>query len=217
MNRFRVAIILCLAASVGTRSAVAAEVKLDAAHRIAAGAPEWSDLAAAFAHRADTAADFEERRFFPFKNEPVILKGEVRVSAERGLSLHYVTPDERVVILDRQGMLTRELSGQTTPPADPRAGAMNDALLHILRFDFSALAVSFELYGQRDGASWSLGLVPRAPALRRAIGDIFVEGEADTVRRIELRRTAKQHIDIVMSAPRPPAAFTADEVKRFFR
>ncbi|MDO8541458.1 MAG: outer membrane lipoprotein carrier protein LolA [Opitutaceae bacterium] len=184
--------------------------------RLEADPPAWRELAARFARRTDTTASFEERRYFPFRKEPVVLVGDVRVSPVHGLSLHYTSPDERTMILDDHGLLVREASGQAAP-LDPRAAAAVGPLRSILRFDFAELAAGYELYGRRAGETWSLGLVPRDATLRRALGDIFVEGEADTVRRIELRRSAKQHIDIVMAAPQPAASFTPEERRRFFR
>ncbi len=186
-------------------------------HRLAPAAPAWSDLVEAFARQPDTTAGFTERRRFPFKKEPVELQGEVRVSNAHGLSLHYTAPDERTVILDAQGMLIRAPAGEKSPPADPRATAANEALRHILRFEFPALEKDFELYGQRAGGDWTLALVPRTNTLRRSIGRITVTGQAATIRRIELRRSAKQVIEILIAAPRAQAAFTAEELKRFFR
>ena len=120
-------------------------------------------------------------------------------------------------LLDEHGMLLRARAGEKTPPADPRATAANEALRHILRFEFTALDQDFELYGSRDGAAWTLALVPRTAALRGSIGRITVTGEAAAIRRIELRRSAKQVIEILIAPPRPPAAFTAEEVKKYFR
>lgn len=187
------------------------------AHRLTADAPAWTDLIAGFAHKADTAADFVERRFFPFKKLPVELAGEVRVSAARGLSLHYTAPEERTVILDGDGMLIRGAAGEKSPPADPRARGVSDALLHILRFDFPALEKDFEIYGQRSGEDWKIALIARTEALRQGIGTINVTGQGATVRRIELRHSARQYIEILNAPPRPAAEFTADEVKRYFR
>ncbi len=189
---------------------------IDPANRLAPDAPAWADLAARFARQPDTLADFEEKRFFPFRGEPVVLKGEVRVSRAHGLSLRYTAPDERLMILDERGVLARDASGQQAP-ADPRAAAANRALLHVLRLDFAALEKEFEVYGRRAGEAWSIGLVPRDEALRRAIGNIHVTGEEASVRMIELRRSAKQHIDIAIAPPRATAAFTADEQKKYFR
>ncbi len=186
-------------------------------HRLPPEAPAWRDLVERFQRQPDTLADFEEARFFPFRKEPTRLRGEVRFSRQHGLSLHYLSPEERTVIMDDQGMTLREPSGRTVPPPDPRANAANAAMRHILRFDFAAMERDFEVYGRRLGDAWSLALVPRAKSMRNAIGDMFVDGTGTAVQRIELRRSAKQHIDIVMSGLRPPQTFTADEVKRFFR
>jgi hypothetical protein len=186
-------------------------------HRIEPAASTWTLLALAFARQPDIAADFTERRQFSFKPQPVVLRGEVRVSASRGLSLHYLAPEERTVILDQQGVLLRSPAGQKTPPADPRAGAANDALLSILRLDLATLQQGFELYGDNDGTAWTLVLVPRTEALRRSVGRITVNGAAVTIRRIEIRRTPKQAIEILIAPPRPFHAFTALELKQYFR
>jgi hypothetical protein len=205
-------------AVVGVTLALAAEASLiDPAHRIDPAAPEWRELANQFSRGPDMTADFEERRVFPFRKEAVVLSGEVRVSRVHGLSLHYTKPEERSVILDERGVLVREASGQKAPPADPRASAANDALWHVLRFDFPALAEKFDLYGKREGTTWSLALVPHAEAVKQAIGNIFVLGDGATVRQIVLRRSAKQHIDIDIAPPRASTAFTTDEVRRYFR
>jgi hypothetical protein len=198
-------------------AAAEADSLINPPHRLAPDDPAWLDLAGEFARNSATTAEFEEQRFFPFKKEPVLLRGEVRVSAERGLSLHYTAPEERTVILDRAGMIVRDASGQTTPPPDPRASAANAALLHVLRLDFPALAGSFEIYGQREATGWSLALVPRAEAARRTMGNILVDGEGATIRRIELRRSARQRVEILIGSPRTARPFTDDEVKRFFR
>jgi hypothetical protein len=147
----------------------------------------------------------------------VELSGEVRVSARRGLSLRYLAPEERTVILDDHGMLMRGPDGERTSPADPRAAAANAAMRHILSFDLAALEQDFDLFGQRDGTAWILALVPRTDALRRSIGRITVAGEAAAIRRILLRRSAKNSIEILIAPPRPSVAFTTDEVAQYFR
>jgi glycosyltransferase involved in cell wall biosynthesis len=179
--------------------------------------PAWRDVLAGLDQRSTVEAPFEEHRWFPFHKKPVVLKGEVRIDAARGLSLQYREPKESLVIIDRQGMLLRQGGRETTPPADARAGAANEALLHILRFDFASLAAGFELYGRRTDQAWTLALVPRAEDLRRTLGAIIVSGEADLVRRIELRRSAVQRVEIFVGDPRPTAPFTAEELHRFFR
>lgn len=214
----RVAIALgCALAALTLRAAEEPPPLIAPANRLAADAPAWQDLGRKFAHQPDTLANFEEQRVFPFRREAVVLKGEVRVSGARGLSLHYTAPEERTIVVDEKGILVREGAGQKSPPADPRAAAANQALLLVLRFDFAALEKSFEVYGRRDGDVWSLGLVPRDDAVRKAIGDIHVGGDGAAVRRIELRRSAKQHIDILIEPPRATTPFSAEDLARFFR
>jgi hypothetical protein len=186
-------------------------------HRLAPDDPGWGELAGDLRRQASVTADFTEERWFPFKRTPTVLHGEVRVSAEHGLSLHYLDPGEQIVIIDERGSLLRSPAGDRAPPADPRSGAANLALLHLLRLDLGLLARDFELYGQRTGAAWEIVLVPLDDDLRRALGQIAVQGEGAAVRRIELRRSAAQRVEITIMAPRSTGAFTAEEIRRFFR
>lgn len=195
----------------------AADSLVDAANRVPPAAATWNDLSAAFAQNGDVTADFTESRHFPFKRDPVVLSGEVRVSSAHGLSLHYLKPDDRTVILDDQGVLVRAPEGQQAAPADPRAAAANCALLHVLRFDLAGLEQDFELYGRRESGEWELALVPRTEALQRSVGRITAAGEGPTIRRIEIRRSEKVAIEIAIEPPRPAAPFTPEQLKAFFR
>lgn len=193
------------------------EGAVDLKDRIPPNAEGWLDLVQQFSRRADILTTFVEYRFFPFKKQPTVLSGEVRISPLLGLSLRYTTPEERLVIFDQKGMLVRDAAGGQIPPPDPRATLMSGAMFHILRFDLLALANDFELSGERSNLAWKVVLVPRDETLRRALGQIQVEGEAETVRRIEIRRSAKQHIDILIDRPPAPATFSAGELQRYFR
>ncbi len=207
-----------LALAGGTTAAAAEATPLvSAEHRLDAGAPEWQDLVEAFARKPDTVAAFTERRYFPIRKEPVVLTGKARVVAGRGLSLEYLEPEQHLVIIDGEGLLLRGANGVRTPPADPRARAVNDALLHILKLDFDALARSFALYGRRVGEVWQLALVPQTADLSRAIGQLTVEGAMDVVRRIEIRRSRRQSVEIELATPMPAEDFTAEELARYFR
>ena len=46
---------------------------------------------------------------------------------------------------------------------------------------------------------------------------ITASGVGATIRRIEIKRTEKQIIEILIAPPRPAAAFTAAELQTFFR
>jgi hypothetical protein len=216
--RWRCLVFLLFVGCTAVRAATDAPVG-SPAPRVDLNDPAWRDLADAFAQRPATGvSSFEERRWFSFKKTPTVLQGEARVSAERGLSLHYLGPESRTVIIDERGLLIREHGRDTVPPADPRAAATNTALLHLLRFDLRRLDESFEIHGTRGGAAWTLELLPRQEALQRALGQITVAGENAIVRRIELRRSANQRVGILIAPPRAVGEpFTADELRQFFR
>ncbi|HVU35887.1 MAG TPA: outer membrane lipoprotein carrier protein LolA [Opitutaceae bacterium] len=179
--------------------------------------PAWRQLAEEFAHQPDLTANFEERRWFPFRREPVELTGEVRVSQKHGLSLHYRTPGKRIVILDQEGLLIRDATGQSSGPNDPRAAIINHALLHILRLDLSDLQTQFDVQGSRNGPKWTIELSPREPQVARMIGRIIVTGVGRTVGRIELRHGGREFVQIDMARPFPSAPFSAEDLKRYFR
>ena len=187
------------------------------ASRIPPDDPAWIALSEGLQKRTDVTADFTEKRLFSFKKTPTVLQGEVRVSAGRGLSLHYLHPEEHTVIIDGHGVLLRSAKGDSAPPAEPGADAANDALLHALRLDLGPLAKTFDLHGLRAGTSWTLALVPRAADLRRTLGRITIEGEGEAVRRIELRRSPTQSVEISVGPPRPAGPFTPEELHRYFR
>jgi glycosyltransferase involved in cell wall biosynthesis len=213
-----IAVALIFSAPESVRAEDATSLPLAAPeHRLESAAYSWADLVEAFAANPDVTAAFTERRYFPFKKAPVVLTGEVRVSHTHGLSLCYLEPEPRIVIVDARGVLIRAPAGERAPPADPRAAAANRALLNILRFDFEALGHDFELYGRREGSEWLLALVPRTASLKRSTGEIHVTGNAAAISRIEIHRTAKHRIEISMLPPHPSAEFTAEELAEYFR
>src|SRR5688500_1399471 len=67
--------------------------------------PAWRELFATLASNKTRQSSFEERRYFPFRKTPVVLHGEIRIVPELGLSLRYVQPEPRVMIVDRKGLL----------------------------------------------------------------------------------------------------------------
>lgn len=194
-----------------------ADALVTPAHQLNADDPAWKDISSGLQAEKSVTATFTENRWFPFRKIPTVLRGESRVSAEHGLSLHYTDPQEQTVIIDDKGLLARTHSRDTVAPDDPRAGAANSALLHVLRFDLASLAKTFDLYGARTGAAWQLALVPKDDALRRTLGRISIEGEGPAVRRIELRRSPVQRVEILIAPPQSTTPFSDEDLRRFFR
>lgn len=178
----------------------------------------WRPLFAALASQGSIWSTFTESRWFPFRNKPVVLKGEMRFSTTRGLSLDYREPEVRTVIADNQGLAMRDARGRTRDaPRDPRATGLVTALLPIMRFDLEALERTFALQGTRDGGAWRLEFVARDPGLARVLGTVVVSGEETTVRRLEFRHSPKERVEILIAGPRTGVTFTPEEERRYFR
>ena len=178
----------------------------------------WRPLFASLAAQGSIWANFTEYRWFPFRKTPVALKGEMRFSPSRGLSLNYREPEVRTVIADFKGLAMRDARGRTREmPPDPRVTGPVMALLPIMRFDLQALEQTFVLQGRRDGGAWVLEFVPRDPGLARVLGTVEVKGDNTTVRRLEFRHSPKERVEILIDGARAGVIFTPEEERRYFR
>jgi len=180
--------------------------------------PAWRDLLGPLAPTRARESSFEERRYFPFRRDPILLTGEIRILPSRGLSLGYLTPEPRVLIADSKGLLLRDASGHDRAlPDDARAQAATAALAGVLRFDLPELEKSFELRGRHDGAAWTLSLSARDRTLAGALGTLVLTGDRGRLLRIEMIRSASQRIEIRIGEPREDVTFSAETLDRFFR
>ena len=110
----------------------------------------WRELFAALAAQGPVWSAFTEHRWFSVKKEPVVLSGELRHSAARGLSLHYTAPEEQLAVIDARGVLLRSAKGRTREiAADPHHPQADAALLPVMRGDLPELEKSFEVQPAR--------------------------------------------------------------------
>jgi hypothetical protein len=179
--------------------------------------PAWRDTFQRLAPVQDRQCSFQERRYFPFRRKPIELSGIVRLAPDRGLSLQYLAPEARIVIIDRGGVLLREGGVQRAAPADHRVQAATGVMAAVMRFDPDELARDFTWAGARAGDAWRLTLQPRDPTLAGSLGEILVSGMAGRLAEIDLVRSADQRIEIVLGPPADGVAFTAAELGRYFR
>ena len=183
-----------------------------------AGEAEWRPLIDSLASKETVRASFTERRFFPFRREPMLLKGVLRISPERGLSLEYTNPEESVLVADAAGLLLRDRDGRTREmPSGSRETGAIASLLPIMRFDFAALYPRFFIRGYRSGADWRFEFTPRDPEAARALGAITVAGAGKEVLHLEFRRSSSQRVEIEVGETRTGEPFSPADLKRFFR
>jgi hypothetical protein len=184
----------------------------------AARNPAWSLLLSRLAPQRARQSQFTERRFFPFRSAPVVLTGVVRIDPQRGLSLAYLTPDVRTLIIDAQGALLRDDRGRSRAmPADSRVQAATMALVSVLRFDLADLQRHFVLRGQRLDSAWQLTLEPKDPALAPGLSTLLVAGTGERLDRIDLIKSASQRIEITLRDTDDGAIFPPAALARYFR
>lgn len=180
----------------------------------------WRSLFQQLASQGAIRSQFEELRFIPIRKKPIVLTGEMRLSPERGLSLHYLTPKEDRIIIDERGILIRDAEGRGREVGnDPRARGATTTLLQVLRFDLPVLQRDFAVYGVREGHAWQVVLDPKPEAVARdsSLSRILVKGQNDVLLIIELRRSERQRVEIHVGKTETGVTFSAEELTRFFR
>lgn len=178
----------------------------------------WADILAQLHKKGNVESTFTENRTVPFKNAPVVFTGQVRISADHGMSLHYSTPEDRTMIIDSHGILLRNASGHSRQgPSDPRAAAATTALLDVMRFNFTGLAQHFDTYAAGDEKLWFFGFEPKDDDIGHALSRLIVTGSNDQVRRIVIRKSARANIEIVIGDVKTNVTFTPEELRRYFR
>ncbi len=178
----------------------------------------WNDILARLQKKGNVEASFTENRYVPFKTVPNVFTGEIRLSTEHGLSLHYRAPEDRRMIMDSQGMLMRDGAGHSRQaPTDPHALAATTALLDVMRFNFTALAQHFQTYAAGDATTWFFGFEPKNDDIGHALSRLIVTGKNDEVRRIVIRKSAHARVEIIVGEVKSGVTFTPEELQRYFR
>jgi hypothetical protein len=213
MKAFRVAL---LAAAVGTglRGADEPATLLSAD----TGEGEWRPLIDQLASKGAVVANFTEKRYFPFHRGPTTLKGVLRFSPAKGLSLQYTEPEPSVLIADAEGLLLRDKEGRTQGlPADSRETGAIASLLPIMSFNLAALYPRFAIHARHDGPGWRFDFTPRNADIAGSLGDISIGGAGPEVTHIEFRHSASTRVEIDVAELRSGSPFAPAELKQFFR
>jgi hypothetical protein len=183
-----------------------------------AGDSAWRDLWPRLARKGYRFCKFEERRYFRFRAAPVILSGELRLGPGLGLSVRYLLPEPRRIIIDDKGILIREDDerGQSAAPDGKTLGPAS-ALLPLMEFNLPQLLQNFELRGRREGEDWSLVLVPRDTEIARRLKEVRMSGQGSRVREIDMDLPGSQRIEILLLSIRENVTFTRADLARYFR
>ena len=172
----------------------------------------------ALAAKGPIQASFTERRYFPFRREPTVLKGVLRVSPAHGLSLEYTAPEPGVIIADSAGLVVRSRDGRSHElAAGSREGGAVASLLPVMSFDLPALYPTFAIRFLRTGADWRFEFTPKDSGAARALGTITVAGSGSEVRHLEFRRSAPRGSRSMSARRGSGATFSPAELATYFR
>lgn len=178
----------------------------------------WQPLMAQLAAKGSIEAKFTERRWFSFRREPVVLSGEIRRSAELGLSLRYLEPDEKMMIVDDRGIVLRNARGRSRVlKPDDRGPNSGEVLLRVLRFDWEGMARDFAVHAGCSGAFWRFDFVPLTEEFAGQVGAITVWGKDTAVTHLEMNPADGPRIEIEIGRAREQVTFTPEEIRKFFR
>jgi len=189
----------------------------------ACGPTSAADLLPAVAARLDNApviqGRFEQTRRLAGFTNPLVSRGDFVLLRARGLSWVtrepvasslLITPD-RLVVRDGDGRIQQQIRAD----AQPGLRAVSEAMLAVLRGDFSALTQRFQLDGKLVGKQgWSLTLTPTDPAMRHMFTRIELAGDR-FVREVRLDEAGGDSTLLRMLATTASAAPSADQERRF--
>ena len=185
---------------------------------IITAAGDWHWLFAAIAAKGNTHSTFTENRTFTARKTPIILTGEMRLIPATGLSLHYLTPDDTLTIIDTRGIYSRNAKGRISEiKAGTRDAGLVAALLPVMRFDEENLFKNFVIHAARDAADWRFDFVPRDEKLAAALGSITVTGAGTQIKHLAFNASPKVRVEVTVGETKTGVTFSPDDLQKFFR
>ena len=179
---------------------------------------EWRWLFSALAAKGPTYSTFTENRYFTARKDPITLQGEMRLIPARGLSLHYLAPEETFTLIDKQGLLLRDAKGRTRQiKAGTRDAGLVTALLPVMRFDEENLFKQFTVHASRVDSEWRFDFVPLNEKLAAALGSIVVTGIGTEIRHIAFNTSPKLRVEVLVGETKTGVSFTDKEMEKYFR
>ena len=160
----------------------------------------------------------QQKRVQGFRN-PLRSSGAFLLSRDKGVVWHTKAPFASTLVLTPDQLAVRQADGsrQALAGGSGRAAALaNSLMMALVAGDVAALSRRFKLSETlRDEGAWTLVLVPREPALRKAIARIELSG-ASHVTAVRIEETSGDHTDLAFAQLRStPATLTAAEAAQF--
>lgn len=155
----------------------------------------------ALGQAAAVRGDFSQRKILRELPQPLVSSGDFLVARGLGVAWHTRVPFDSELILTPQALVQREGGGQATrmdASSQPGLEAVEQVFGALFALDLPRLSERFELYGQRSGSRWTLGLKPREAALSQVVTAVVISGEAQP-QKIVLHEANGDRTEIVLS------------------
>jgi hypothetical protein len=151
-----------------------------------------------------TTGQFTQAATVAALSAPLVSAGSFYFDQSRGISWHV----ERPITAQFQFFPT-PTGTATAAPEQSAMGWIGQLLNAVLAGDLSGLARMFKIDGSVAADRWTLSLVPKAPALRRVLVRIDIDGAA-AVQHIKLQEANGDDVAITFSDIRHPDSLPAD-------
>ena len=164
-------------------------------------------------------ADFVETRKLPFRRDPIVLSGTLRLDDSGGLSLHYPEADgSPITVIDAAGMATRSRDGPWRSLPDRRSiSAVHRAIAALLTLDLERLHADFDLSGAMEDGNWILQLSPRPGSDTGRLKELSIRGSWSRVTQLHVSLGGDLGILIEILREELVADFETEEDARYFR
>lgn len=162
--------------------------------------------------------NFVQRKFLSGLPKPLKSSGSYVISRDQGIWWHTQLPFDSDFILTPNSMVQLDdgkIAARLTAEQQPGLRVVGDVFFSIFALDPSALATNFELFGLRgERDAWSMGLRPRASALRNVMSETVITG-ATRVDKVEFWDSHGDRTEITLSSSANLAPLSAEEAALF--
>lgn len=161
---------------------------------------------------------FVQRRSLAELPRPLVSRGDFVFARDVGVAWHTAEPFESRVALGPRGLVQSDASGETLrvdADREPALRFVSTVFVALFSLDVQRLATDFELFALPTSKGWTLGLRPRAAAVRGVVAEAIVSGDS-RVERVVLRDARGDRTEIDLADVRYETAPLSDTERAQF-
>ncbi|MGB0372275.1 MAG: LolA family protein [Opitutales bacterium] len=178
----------------------------------------WEALFKSLPETASVEARFEEWRHSLLRDRPSYLKGVLRFDSELGVSLNYVEPSDRTIIIYEDSVAMRNSDGETSSlPDSERYNWIPNLIGTIFSFDLESWKGGFLLkdYSLEEEV-WTAVIEPKEDTGRDQIREVKLIGDAVYVTEMEMRMKGGKRVNIKVASAEKNIAFSSEVKELYF-